>query len=134
MCFVMSAWNTVLVQPLLATHSRNSHYFSEVESSVLYSNFEAHCLALNSFFAFKNTLWSYHALSLVYTGLSVVVLFLGLCAQCCVQDNRIISTEMLLFLEILLSMSWSKVFSCQLYDLGTVSYPPLNSDLYTQLW
>ena len=26
------------------------------------------------------------------------------------------------------------VFSCQLYDVGTLSHPPLNSDLYTQLW
>jgi hypothetical protein len=112
-CFVMSAWNTVLVQTLLVTHSRNSHYFSEVESSVLYNNFEVHCLALNfyvvhvalnSFFVFKNTLWSYHALPSVYTGLSEVVLSLGLC----VQDSCIISTKMFLFLEILLSMSWSK--------------------------
>jgi hypothetical protein len=107
-CFVMSAWNTVLVQTLLVTHSRNSHYFSEVESSVLYNNFEVHCLALNSFFVFKNTLWSYHALSSVYTGLSEVVLSLGLCVQYCVQDSCIISTKMFLFLEILLSMSWSK--------------------------
>lgn len=89
------------------THSRNSHYLSEVESSVLYSNFEVHCLALNSFFVFKNTLWSYHALSSVCTGLSVVVLSLGLCVQYCVQDNCIISTEMFLLLEMS-SMSWSK--------------------------
>lgn len=107
-CFVMSAWKTVLVQTLLVTHSRNSHYFSEVESSVLCSNFEVHCLALNIFSVFKNTLWSYHALSSVYTGLSVVVLSLGLCVQYYVQDSCIISTEMFLFLEILLSMSWSK--------------------------
>ena len=106
----MSAWNTVLVQTLLVTHSRNSHYFSEVESSALYNHFEVHCLALNSFFVCKNTLLSYHALSSVYAGLSVVVLFLGLCVQYCVQGNCIISTEVFLFLEILLFMSWSKQF------------------------
>lgn len=78
-----------------SSHSfkKNAHYFSEVESSVPYSNFEVHCLAFNSFFVFKNTLWFYHALSSVYTGLSEVVLSLGLCVQYCVQDNCIITTE-----------------------------------------